>query len=109
MLRGSWAPFSVRCELEKVGFECHSDAAKGLSEGGIRDEGGFSDSMAQLVCVGASARLRRLLWVTTGWPWSMSRFLGPSHRAPCLQEVARGLQVWRDLQACDNKGDVVNN
>lgn len=62
--------------LEEQGFIIGAPLIQSCGNGDAIDEDFFADMYGQIVMTLASARMRRGLWLTSGWPMKMSGILG---------------------------------
>ena len=103
----AWAIFgSLRCRasLEEALFATTVFAAEAMGVGEVVCEDDFADTFGMLASQLVSARLRRLLHITDGFPWSMARLLKPTLAAEAVHDFEGSLRAFRALAAAADNG-----
>lgn len=86
-------------DLRDAGFTVDKDAAQMMDPHELLCEDDFGDTFGMLVVHLLTARLRRVMWLTVGWPWSMSAILkSDEHARSTIGRFEVDMHVWHALQ-----------
>ena len=89
--------------LEEALFATSVATVEAMVDGEIVCEDDFADTYGMLVSHLLAARLRRLLHITDGWPWSLARLLQTSHAAEAVRGFESSVVAFRALAAAEPK------
>ena len=101
-------PLSCRKFLEDAQFVCTAGAAKAMGDE-IIAENEFAAVCGNLCLELNARRVRRLLWLVRGWPWSMTRALqSDDHFDSTVDRFEQDLMSFQVLEAHPNKCEAVD-
>ena len=89
--------------LEEALFATSVATVEAMVDGEIVCEDDFADTYGMLVSHLLAARLRRLLHITDGWPWSLARLLQTSRAAEVVRGFESSVVAFRALAAAEPK------
>lgn len=88
---------------ESAGFLVTQAQCQRADDGEVRCADDFADCFGQLTTSLATHRLRRSLYLISGWPWSTTAAFDTAHADATLARFADDLRVWRTAQELPGK------
>ena len=89
--------------LQEAQFMVSASTCRHCDDGEVICEDEFADTFGQICSSLAAHRLRRMLWLVWGWPWSMSAVLEESYADETMKRFDTDLHVWTALQSSKNQ------
>ena len=89
--------------LQEAQFMVSASTCRHCDDGEVMCEDEFADTLGQICSSLAAHRLRRMLWLVWGWPWSMSAVLEESYADETMKRFETDLRVWTALQSSKNQ------
>lgn len=89
--------------LQSAGFIVDSASASACSDGELISENDYATTYGSMLVALLAQRIRRCLWLTQGWPWSMSAILKGHGQERLLDRFIDDVRNFRELKNCSNK------
>lgn len=109
-LRDLWAALVSPSVQQSAGFCVEKQQAMAMSEGELVTENDYADTFGQLVSSLVFQRSRRTIWMSSGWPWRMTRVLASDQMAQeTIAEFGEDLRIFREARDSQQKTNSLEN